>query len=296
MFQFADKHPRCVLVFDDLEILVPSISNITSMVQARLSTYFFQEVRRHVLTPSGCIIIGIVAQSQFGSINRQIFCLGYLNCLITIPKLDKRRRRNILSLLLGSKLSEALLDELSDQTASYSAADLCDFCSQVLHLDFQSSQSFFSSESILSLIKQHAASITRQMNVVRPLPGGFHALLGVSSLIQKVKDVVLAPLRSPEIFDFYDLQPPRGALFYGPSGCGKSMMVEAIAAEAGKEVQVIAVVCSDILGKYVGESEKRLHDVFSMAREAAPCILFLDNIESIGQKRGNDSTEEKFVR
>ena len=71
------------------------------------------------------------------------------------------------------------------------------------------------------------------------------------------------------------------------------MMVEAIAAEAGKEVQVMSVVCSDILGKYVGESEKKLHDVFTMAREAAPCILFLDNIESIGQRRGNDSTEEK---
>ena len=266
------------------------------MVQARLSTYFFQEVRRHVLTPSGCIIIGIVAQSQFGSINRQILCSGYLSCAITIPKLDKRRRQKLLSLFLGSKLSETLLDELSDQTASYSAADLCDFCSQVFnHLDFQSSSSIDLSKSIRSLVQQHAASITRQMNVVRPLPDGFRALIGVSSLIQQVSEVVLNPLRSPEIYDFYDLQPPRGALFYGPSGCGKSMMVEAIAAEAGKEVQVMSVVCSDILGKYVGESEKKLHDVFTMAREAAPCILFLDNIESIGQKRGHDSTEEKYA-
>lgn len=263
------------------------------MVQARLSTYFFQEVRRHVLTPSGCVIIGIVAQSQFGSINRQILCSGYLNSVITIPKLDKRRRKAILSLFFGSKISESLLDELADQTASYSAADISDFCSQVLHLDFQSTHTEFARETILPLISQHAASVTRQMNVVRPLPRGFQAMIGVSSLIQQVKEAVLDPLRSPEIYDFYDLQPPRGALFYGPSGCGKSMMVEAIAAEAGKEVQVMSVVCSDILGKYVGESEKKLHDVFTMAREAAPCILFLDNIESIGQKRGHDSTEEK---
>ena len=55
----------------------------------------------------------------------------------------------------------------------------------------------------------------------------------------------------------------------------------------------MSVVCSDILGKYLGESEKKLHDVFVTAREAAPCILFLDNIESVGQRRGNDSSEEK---
>ena len=254
------------------------------MVQMRLSIYFFQEVRRHTLRPSNCIIIGIVSQNRLNAINRQIFCSDYLNTVIAIPRLDKRRRRKIVSLLLGSKLSSDQLDELASQTASYSVADLCDLCSQLLTHD---------NESVSSLTRQHSASITRHMNTVRPLPRGFNALIGVSSLISQVKEAVLNPLLHPEIYIQYDLQPPRGALFYGPSGCGKSMMIEAIAEEAGKEIQVMSVVCSDILGKYLGESEKKLHDVFVTAREAAPCILFLDNIERVGQRRGNDSSEEK---
>lgn len=106
-----------------------------------------------------------------------------------------------------------------------------------------------------ALLDSHQSSFARQFHSVRSLPGGFSALFGVTDLVTRVRTGILRPLLRPELFAAYGLQAPAGAVFFGPSGCGKTAMIEAVAEETKKEVQMMEVVCSDLLGK-VGDAPR----------------------------------------
>jgi transitional endoplasmic reticulum ATPase len=103
-------------------------------------------------------------------------------------------------------------------------------------------------------------------------------------------------LRFPQIFACLGIDPPKGVLLYGPPGTGKTLLAKAIAKEA--EVNFIAISGPELLSKYIGESERGVREVFKKARQAAPCILFFDEIESLVPKRGNsvgDQVSERIV-
>ena len=98
------------------------------------------------------------------------------------------------------------------------------------------------------------------------------------------------PLQHPALFESLRLAPPKGALVSGPPGCGKTLLAKALATEAG--VNFVSVKGPELLSMYVGESERGLRDVFRKARQAAPCIIFFDEIDALASARssaGNDS-------
>ena len=243
MFQFVETKDKSILIFDDLEVLLPHDMSITSMVQCRLSAFFFDTIRNFQLNRKNCVIIGIVNQTQLSSLtlNPMICCLDVLQKIVVIPKLDKKRRLAILHHVLHSILDSTHLERLADETASYSAADLnafCSFCLQNPHI-----------ELIMEHLNQQRASITRQFNSVKPLPGGFSSLVGMEKIKQEVVDNILSPLLNWDYYALYNLQPPSGCLFYGPSGCGKTAVIQAIAYELRNRVEVIEVTCTDLLSK-----------------------------------------------
>lgn len=105
--------------------------------------------------------------------------------------------------------------------------------------------------------------------------------------MQEVKDrleaAFLAPLRNPELVRLYGKSLRGGLLLYGPPGCGKTFIARALAGEMGADF--MAVSLSDVLDMYLGESERNVHELFETARRNAPCVLFLDEVDAIGQKR-----------
>jgi AAA+ superfamily predicted ATPase len=109
------------------------------------------------------------------------------------------------------------------------------------------------------------------------------AVGGMEEVKRKINLAFLAPLRSPALREAYGKSLRGGLLLYGPPGCGKTFLARAVAGELGARFLVIGL--QDVLDLWLGESERRLHDIFESARRHAPCVLFFDELDAMGQKR-----------
>lgn len=106
---------------------------------------------------------------------------------------------------------------------------------------------------------------------------------GMSDVKKRLNMAFLAPLKNPEIMKMYGKSLKGGLLLYGPPGCGKTFIARALAGELG--ATFISVGLSDVLDMWLGESERKLYEIFETARRKAPTVLFFDEIDALGQKR-----------
>jgi SpoVK/Ycf46/Vps4 family AAA+-type ATPase len=106
---------------------------------------------------------------------------------------------------------------------------------------------------------------------------------GMEDVKARLEAAFLAPMRNPELRKLYGKSLRGGLLLYGPPGCGKTYLARAVAGELG--ARFIAVTLADVLDMYIGQSERNLHALFETVRANAPCVLFLDEVDAIGQKR-----------
>lgn len=111
---------------------------------------------------------------------------------------------------------------------------------------------------------------------------------GLEEQIAEIREVVELPLLKPELFKEVGIEPPNGALLYGPPGTGKTMISKAVANHT--KATFIHVVGSELVQKYIGDGAKMVHDLFEMAKERAPSIIFIDEIDSIASKRVDETT------
>ncbi|KAI8332783.1 P-loop containing nucleoside triphosphate hydrolase protein [Blakeslea trispora] len=109
---------------------------------------------------------------------------------------------------------------------------------------------------------------------------------GYQAVKDKMKQAVLLPLLQPELFRKLGVKPPSGLLLYGPSGCGKTALVQALVSDS--MMNVISVKGPEIFSKYLGETESRLRKLFATAKRISPCLIFIDEMDAIGTKRGFD--------
>ncbi|MEM3754244.1 MAG: AAA family ATPase, partial [Candidatus Bathyarchaeia archaeon] len=107
----------------------------------------------------------------------------------------------------------------------------------------------------------------------------------LESIKEELKEAIEWPLKYPEIFAHMNASPPKGILLYGPPGTGKTLLAKAVANES--EANFISIKGPELLSKWVGESERAVREVFRKARQAAPCIIFFDEIDSIAPTRGS---------
>ena len=111
----------------------------------------------------------------------------------------------------------------------------------------------------------------------------YDELGGLKSEVQKIREMVELPMRHPELFDKIGVEAPKGVLLYGPPGTGKTLLAKAVANES--QAHFISISGPEIMSKFYGESEARLREIFKEAREKAPSIIFVDEIDSIAPKR-----------
>jgi len=106
---------------------------------------------------------------------------------------------------------------------------------------------------------------------------------GLDEVKQRLEAAFLAPMRNPELRKLYNKSLRGGLLLYGPPGCGKTFIARAVAGELG--ARFITVSFADLIDMFVGRSERNIHELFEVARRNSPCVVFLDEVDAIGQKR-----------
>eukprot|EP00054_Salpingoeca_dolichothecata_P021862 m.141293 g.141293 ORF g.141293 m.141293 type:complete len:404 (+) comp24143_c0_seq1:70-1281(+) len=144
------------------------------------------------------------------------------------------------------------------------------------------------SHSLVDILPPEADStITMMSNEQRP-DVQYSDLGGLDTQKQEMREAVELPLTQFELYQQIGIDPPRGVLMYGPPGCGKTMLAKAVAHHT--KANFIAVVGSEFVQKYLGEGPRMVRDIFRLAKENAPSIIFIDEVDAIGTKRFDSQT------
>ena len=124
---------------------------------------------------------------------------------------------------------------------------------------------------------------------------GFDDVGGLDAVKQQIRRRIITPFLKPSLFDRFKRRAGGGILMYGPPGCGKTLLARATAGECGAKFYNVAI--TDVLDMYIGESERKLHEIFEMARRTSPAVVFFNEIEAIGGKRQHtrEATSAKLV-
>ncbi|KAJ1915045.1 26S proteasome regulatory subunit 8 [Mycoemilia scoparia] len=117
---------------------------------------------------------------------------------------------------------------------------------------------------------------------------------GLDNQIKEIKEVIELPIKHPELFDALGIAQPKGVLLYGPPGTGKTLLARAVAHHT--DCRFIRVSGSELVQKYIGEGSRMVRELFVMAREHAPSIIFMDEIDSIGSSRGGSTGDSEVQR
>ncbi|MFL2970102.1 MAG: proteasome-activating nucleotidase [Candidatus Poseidoniaceae archaeon] len=116
----------------------------------------------------------------------------------------------------------------------------------------------------------------------------YEAVAGLDEQVESVREAIELPLTSPELFKKVGITPPKGILLVGPPGCGKTLLAKAVANQT--DATFIRMVGSELAQKYIGEGGRMVRELFSLAKDKSPSIIFLDEIDAIGAKRLDGST------
>jgi transitional endoplasmic reticulum ATPase len=138
-------------------------------------------------------------------------------------------------------------------------------------------EAYFTSRLGASTVGSRVAEMKGLQKVTFEMVGGLHDVKA------DIKESMIIPLMRKDVTTRFRLEPPKGILLFGPPGCGKTMLMKALASELG--VEMISIKCSDLMSKWYGESEGRVAELLRTARERAPCILFMDEIDAVAKRR-----------
>jgi transitional endoplasmic reticulum ATPase len=272
-----------VLLIADVEALAPRES------PGPLATVFRQVLDE--LLRAGVAVVCTTSRPE--SVDPSLHAPNLLEHEIAVPLPDAALRREQLGVLTrGMPLADDVrLDDVAGRTPGFVAADLAALCREA------GVRAAMRQKGQVDPPRVTMADFDAALEVVRPTSMAESSLELAKVTLDDVGDMVevkeiltesvLWPLSYPDTFARLGVQPPRGVLLYGPPGCGKTYLVKAIAG-TGK-ANVLSVKGAELLSKWVGESERAVRELFRRAREAAPTLVFLDEVDALAPTRGQSS-------
>jgi proteasome regulatory subunit len=138
--------------------------------------------------------------------------------------------------------------------------------------------------AIMEVLPTKLDPFVKGMEVIDTVPDISYADVGgLEDQLQEVRETVELPLKKPELFERIGIEPPKGVLLYGPPGTGKTLLAKAVAHET--EATFIRIIGSELVQKFIGEGARLVREIFNLAKEKAPTILFIDELDAIGSQR-----------
>ena len=269
-----------VLLVADIDALLPATAE-------PVATLILAELRKAVDAPGVALIVTSAVPDNLDSrLRAPDLCDREL--VLSLP--DASTRTALLQGLLKNVPTDDLqLSEIADRTPGFVVADLAALVREAA----LRAAARASSDGKAPKLTQD--DVLGALTVIRPLSRSGATEVSVGSITlddvgdmavtkQALTEAVLWPLQHPDTFTRLGVQPPRGVLLYGPPGCGKTFVVRALAS-TGK-LSVHAVKGSELMDKWVGSSEKAVRELFSRARDSAPSLVFLDEIDALTPRRG----------
>nr|WP_232331826.1 AAA family ATPase [Nocardia puris] len=272
-----------VLLITDVDALLPADPE-------PVATLILDQLRAAVAEP--CVAF-VATTAHPSAVDARLRAPDLCDRELALPLPTAATRRSLLELLLRKvPTGDLKLDEIASRTPGFVVSDLAALCREAA----LRAASRASKEQTDPLLTQE--DLLGALGVIRPLSRSGTEELAIGSLglddvgdmvetKQALTESVLWPLRHPDSFARLGIDPPRGVLLYGPPGCGKTFLVRALAGSG--QLSVHAVKGAELMDKWVGASERAVRELFQRARDSAPSLIFLDEVDALAPRRGQSS-------
>ncbi|MCF3653070.1 MAG: CDC48 family AAA ATPase [Aigarchaeota archaeon] len=299
IFKEAEENAPSIIFIDELDAIAPKRSEVTGEVERRVVSQLLTLMDG--LKSRGQVIV-IGATNRIDAVDPALRRPGRFDREIRIGVPDRNGRKEILQIHTRRMplADDVDLDELANITHGFTGADLAALCREAAmnalrrflpKIDLEKEtipaevleELKVTREDFMNALKVVQPSALRE--VILEIPNVRWEDIGdLEQVKQELREAVEWPLKYPDLFKRLGIRPPKGILLYGPPGTGKTLLAKAVANES--EANFISVKGPEILSKWVGESEKAVREIFQRAREAAPCIIFFDELDAIAPRRG----------
>ncbi|ABC64956.1 CDC48 family AAA ATPase [Erythrobacter litoralis] len=308
VFENASKNAPAIIFIDEIDSIAPKRDRVAGEAEKRLVAQLLTlmdglEARANVVV--------IAATNRPDAIDEALRRPGRFDREIVIGVPDENGRREILGIhTRGMPLGDRVdLRELARMTYGFVGADIAALAREAaidavrrimprIDLDERTippevlEELCVTREDFLSALKRIQPSAMREVMVQMPNVG-WADIGGVDDAIEKLKEGIELPLKNQEAFRRLGIRPAKGFLLYGPPGTGKTLLAKAVAKEA--EANFISMKSSDLLSKWYGESEQQIAKMFRRARSVSPCVVFIDEIDSLVPARGSGQGEPQVT-
>lgn len=305
IFKEAEENAPSIIFIDEIDSIAPKREEVTGEEERRIVAQLLSLMDG--LNSRGKVVV-IGATNRPNSIDEALRRPGRFDREIEIGIPDRNGRHEILLIhTRGMPLVDDVdLDWLSDKTHGYSGADLSALTKEAAmaalrrvlpDVDLEAEEIprevlnriSVTQDDFKSALRDMQPSTMREVLIEKPNVK-WEDIGALDSAKQELKEAVEWPLKYGKVFEHMSAKPPKGILLYGPPGTGKTMLAKAVATES--EANFIAVKGPEFLNKWVGESEKAVRETFRKARQASPCVIFMDEIDSIAPERGKGGSDD----
>ncbi len=275
--------PGGVLLITDIDALLPAAPE-------PVATLILDQLRAAVATPG---VAFLATTSHPAGVDSRLRAPDLCDREVALTLPTAAIRKELLEQLLRKVPTDDLrLEEIASRTPGFVVSDLAALCREAA-LRAASRASRDHTDPVLI-----QSDLLGALGVIRPLSRSGTEELAIGSLSlddvgdmaetkQALTEAVLWPLRHPDSFARLGIDPPRGVLLYGPPGCGKTFLVRALAGSG--QLSVHTVKGAELMDKWVGSSERAVRELFQRARDSAPSLIFLDEVDALAPRRGQSS-------
>lgn len=308
IFKEAEENSPSIIFIDEIDAIAPKREEVIGEVEKRIVSQLLTLMDG--LKARGEIIV-IGATNRPDSLDPALRRPGRFDREIEIGVPDRQGRKEIFQIHIRNMplAQDVNVDEFAAVSHGYTGADVSFLTKEAaikalrrILPEINLEEEFIPAEMLEKLkvtssdfydaLREVQPSALREVFVEKP---NIHwaDVGGMEEVKREIQEAVELPLNRPEVFERMGIRPIKGILLYGPPGTGKTLLAKAVATETN--ANFIAVSGAQVLSKYVGESEKTVRDLFRKARMAAPCVIFIDEIDAVAPTRSGGNHETRVT-